>query len=183
MLTAENNEKSLLSDPLVVKTDESTPSEPNNLKAINSTTSIIKISWEPPSRMNGIFKGYFVYNGENLVEQTNDLTAIISGLQADNSYDLYVCASTSKGKGEKACLKASTCGLGDILPEKPVFGLIGRREILVRWQPPQVVNGKLTRYELNMNSKCVYSGIASEYQVTMLKPDNEYKFEVICFML
>lgn len=75
-------------------------------------------------------------------------------------------------------MRANTCSLGDILPEKPTFGMIGRREILVRWLPPQVVSGKLTRYELFMNSKCVYSGIMQEFQVVMLKPDNEYKFEV-----
>lgn len=30
-----------------------------------------------------------------------------------------------------------------------------------------------------MNGKCVYSGVALEHQVTMLKPDTDYKFEVI----
>jgi hypothetical protein len=30
-----------------------------------------------------------------------------------------------------------------------------------------------------MNGKCVYSGICQEYQVSMLKPDTEYKFEVL----
>ena len=30
-----------------------------------------------------------------------------------------------------------------------------------------------------MNGKCVYSGISLECQVGMLRPDTEYKFEVV----
>jgi hypothetical protein len=63
------------------------------------------------------------------------------------------------------------------MPEKPTFGLVGRKEILVRWSPPKVIT-KLNRYELIMNGKCIYSGISQEFQVIMLKPDTEYKFEV-----
>ena len=131
--------------------------------------------------MNGQLRGYFVYKDNTLIEQTNELSYIFSGLQPCTTYDVHVCASTSKGKGEKAIIKASTCNMGDILPERPTFGMIGRREILVRWQPPQVITGKLNRYELFLNGKCVYSGIAQEFQVGMLRPDTEYKFEVNLF--
>lgn len=91
-----------------------------------------------------------------------------------------------KGLGERASLLVQTCSLGELTPDKPVFGLVGTREILVRWQPPQVLAGKLNRYELIMNGKCVYSGVALEHQVTMLRPDTEYKFEVsrlLCFLV
>ncbi|CAF0722557.1 unnamed protein product [Brachionus calyciflorus] len=178
-LIVENNEKSELSEEILVRTEESVPSEPLNLKISGATTNMIRVTWGPPQKPNGILKSYFVYKDENLIEQTNDLSSTITGLQPDNAYDIYICASTCKGKGDKAYLRASTCGLGDVIPEKPTFGMIGRREILVRWQPPPVVSGKLTRYELLINSKCVYSGIMQEYQVIMLKPDTEYKFEVI----
>lgn len=178
-MVVEDGEKSEFSDEVIVRTDESIPSEPENLRITGATTNIIRIVWDPPKQPNGAIKSYFVYNGETLVDQTADLTTTITGLQADSSYDIYICATTSKGKGEKAYLRANTCNLGDILPEKPSFGMVGRREILVRWLPPQVISGKLTRYELFMNSKCVYSGIMQEFQVVMLKPDNEYKFEVI----
>lgn len=178
ILTVENNEKSELSDPVFVQTEESTPSEPTNLKAAGATTNLIKITWDEPEKMNGLPKGYFVFNGEKMVEQTNESMSILNGLQPDTSYDISVCASTNKGKGEKAAIKANTCSMGDITPDKPYFGLVGRREILVRWQPPQVITGKLNRYELNLNSKCIYSGVSLEFQATMLKPDTEYKFEV-----
>lgn len=159
-------------------TEESTPSEPLNLKSTGATTSVVKITWDPPERMNGQLRGYFVYKDTVLVEQTNEVSCLLSGLQPGTAYDVQVCASTLKGKGDKASVRVSTCNLGDVIPERPTFGMIGRREILVRWQPPQVITGKLNRYELFMNGKCVFSGVAQEFQVGMLKPDTEYKFEV-----
>ncbi|RNA10445.1 hypothetical protein BpHYR1_001734 [Brachionus plicatilis] len=182
-LIVENNEKSDRSKQISIQTHEALPSEPENLKATGATMNIIRVVWEPPSKPNGTLKSYFVYNGEILVEQTSELSSTITGLQPESSYEISVCASNNRGKGERAYLKASTCGLGDVLPDKPSFGMIGKREILVRWQPPPVISGKLTRYDLNISSKyekkCIYSGITTEYHVTMLRPDNEYKFEVV----
>ena len=162
-----------------MRTDESLPTVPMNLKCEGATTTLLKVIWEPPERMNGFFKGYFVYNGKALVDQTNEFMYIITGLAPGTSYEIHVCASTTVGKGEKATLRASTCDLGDTIPDKPIFGPIGRREILVKWAPPQVLAGKLNRYDLLMNGKCVYSGLALETQISLLRPDTEYKFEVV----
>lgn len=179
IVTVETREKSPVTDPVLATTDEWVPTEPLNLKVAGSTSTLLKITWDPPDKLNGLMKGYYVYNGATLVEQTYDLMSIVTGLQPSSSYEISVCASTSKGKGARASVRASTTDLGDVLPEKPYFGLIGKREILIRWQAPQVITGKLNRYELLMNGKTIYSGISCEYQVTMLKPDTEYRFEII----
>lgn len=167
-----------MSDPTIVQTEESLPDEPNNLRVVGSTTTILKIAWDPPEKIVSLIKCYNIYKDDQLIDQTSDITYMLNGLQPDSSYEISVCAIGTKGKGAKSTIRASTVSLGDTLPEKPTFGLIGKREILVRWQPPQLILGKLNRYDLNMNEKCVFSGIALEYQVTMLKPDTEYKFEV-----
>lgn len=49
----------------------------------------------------------------------------------------------------------------------------------VKWQPPDVIIGRLTRYELLCNSRSIYSGTDQEYHATMLKSDTEYTMEVI----
>jgi hypothetical protein len=167
-----------MSDPTVVQTEESLPDEPNNLRVVGSTTTILKIAWDPPEKIVSLIKYYNIYKDDQLIDQTNDITYMLTGLQPDSCYEISVCAIGTKGIGTKSTIRASTVCLGDTLPEKPTFGLIGKREILVRWLPPQLILGKLNRYDLNMNEKCVYSGIALEYQVTMLKPDTEYRFEV-----
>lgn len=143
-----------------------------------ATTTLIKIQWDPPAKMNGIFKGYHVYKNDELMDTTFDHTYILTGLTTDTKCEVQVCASTSKGKGSKATLSAATCELGDTIPDKPTFAAVGRKELTIRWQPPQVITGKLNRYELLMSGKCVYSGLADNCQVTLLKPDTEYSFVV-----
>jgi hypothetical protein len=180
--TVEDDDRSDMSDPIEGTTDESIPTEPLNLKCTGSTTSLLKIVWDAPEKMNGLLRGYFIFNGQILIDQTTDLMFILQGLSPSTSYEIHVCAATSKGKGAKAIVHATTCEIGDLSPEKPTFGSVGRREMLIKWGPPQVLTGKLNRYDLFMNGKCVYSGMALEYQITMLKPDTDYKFEVrICF--
>ena len=177
--TVENNEKSELSDPVSIQTEESVPSEPVNLKSAGATTSLIKLAWEPPLKPNGALKSYFVYCDDTFVDQTAELNFVLTGLKSSTVYEVGVCASTSAGRGPTAIVTMSTCSLGDITPERPNFPMINKREIMVKWAPPQVITGKLNRYELFMNGKCVYSGILQEYQVSMLRPDCEYRFEVV----
>jgi hypothetical protein len=40
------------------------PGAPQNLRILGSTTSQLKVGWEPPEDPNGVLKGYYVYNGE-----------------------------------------------------------------------------------------------------------------------
>ena len=42
-----------------------------------------------------------------------------------------------------------------------------------------MISGRLTRYELMCNGRCIYSGTEQEYHATMLKSDTEYTMEVI----
>ena len=68
---------------------------------------------------------------------------------------------------------------GEILPPPPTFSVIGRRELHVKWQAPEVISGRLSRYELLCNNRCIYSGTDQEYHATMLKPDREYTIIVV----
>ena len=66
------------------------------------------------------------------MDTTFDLSYILTGLQPETKCDVQVCASTSKGKGPKATLSTSSSDMGDTNPEKPTFGLVGRKELSVR---------------------------------------------------
>ena len=70
---------------------------------------------------------------------------------------------------------------GDSLPAAPTFFSIARREILVKWQPPETIHGRLNRYQLVCNGKTIYSGTDQECRATELKPDKEYSMHVIVF--
>ena len=49
----------------------------------------------------------------------------------------------------------------------------------MKWQPPEVISGRLSRYELLCNGRCIYSGTDQEYRASMLKADREYTVIVI----
>jgi hypothetical protein len=68
---------------------------------------------------------------------------------------------------------------GDFIPAPPTFSVIGRREFHIKWQPPEVICGRLSRYELLCDGRCIYSGTDQEYHATMLKPDREYTIVVV----
>ncbi|XP_060068103.1 uncharacterized protein LOC132548269 [Ylistrum balloti] len=171
-------DESPFSDLALIVTEESVPSAPQNLRVLGCTITQLKIGWDPPEHLNGVLKGYTVYQGDRVVENTTELVCIISGLQANTSYDIEVCAATAKGKGEKACLVGTTSELGAHAPSKPHVQVIGRNEIHITWDPPEVPLGRITRYDLIMNSQCIYSGTDLSFTARRLTPDTEYAITV-----
>ncbi|KAJ8300561.1 hypothetical protein KUTeg_022080 [Tegillarca granosa] len=95
--------------------------------------------------------------GDKMVEHTYEMCSIITGLQASTSYDVSVCASTTKGKGEKAVVTGTTADIGAHAPSKPMVQVLGRNEIHISWHPPEVPLGRITRYDVIMNNKVIYS--------------------------
>ena len=89
-MTIENGEKSEMSESTEEITDESVPSEPTNLRVSGFTATVVKITWDPPSEMNGIFKSYFIFKDNALIEQTTDSTFIFGGLHSGGTYELQV---------------------------------------------------------------------------------------------
>ncbi|XP_078604221.1 uncharacterized protein LOC144877980 isoform X4 [Branchiostoma floridae x Branchiostoma japonicum] len=167
------------SDPVIVRTEESIPGEPTGLRVINATTTQLKVCWSQPLRPNGVIKGYAVYQGKTQTESTQELSSIISGLQPQTTYDIHVCAITNKGKGPRSSVKGRTEDLGAHAPEKPSLTVQGRHEVFATWDLPEVLLGRLTKFELHVNGKIVYSGTDRSFKVTRLKPDTDYSVTVV----
>ncbi|KAK3087329.1 hypothetical protein FSP39_004729 [Pinctada imbricata] len=172
-------DESPFSDTVTIVTEESVPSPPQNLRVLGCTITQLKIGWDPPDQVNGALKGYYVFQGEKLIEHTSELTAIITGLTASTSYEIEVCAATVKGKGEKACVIGTTSDIGAHAPSKPHVQVLGRNELHITWDSPEVPLGRITRYDLLMNGKIIYSGTDLSYTVRRLTPDTEYSFVVL----
>ncbi|BFZ20443.1 hypothetical protein BsWGS_23482 [Bradybaena similaris] len=107
-----------------------------------------------------------------------ELTSIISGLTSNTAYDIQVCAATVKGKGLIAVCTGSTAEQGTHSPSKPQVQVLGRSEVHVSWEPPQLPQGRITRYDVSMNGKVIYSGTELSCSVHRLTPDTEYTFVV-----
>lgn len=77
-------------------------------------SSAFYLVWKPPEQPNGILTGYNVYyavvNGTSVgdlmprkqqIEDPNQLSAKLGGLQPNVNYRLYVAATTSAGESPK----------------------------------------------------------------------------------
>ncbi|CAG5115519.1 unnamed protein product, partial [Candidula unifasciata] len=171
-------EESIFSESTIVTTDEDLPEAPQNLRVLGSTATQLKFGWNPPNIVNGVLKGYYVYQAKNMVEHTMELASIISGLTSNTAYEIQVCAATVKGKGPKAVCTGITAELGTHAPSKPQVQVLGRSEVHVSWEPPQLPLGRITRYDVSMNGKIIYSGTELSCSVHRLTPDTEYCFVV-----
>ncbi|CAF0747156.1 unnamed protein product [Didymodactylos carnosus] len=173
--------ESALSEPVKFKTEDELPPPVSDLRVIRTSMTATRISWQPPvdSSKCGIIKGYHIYLDDNEIDYTHDCSVTVGNLSPNITYQISV--ATNKGKGPKITVSVTTSSAGDTSPDRPIFPVVGRREITVKWQPPEVLAGRFTRYELISNGKSVYSGTELEYHLTMLRPDTEYTMEVVVY--
>lgn len=93
-----------------ITTSEDTPSGyPQGIVAESSTTTTIQVSWEPAAlaERNGVIVKYALqYKDINSPRSPSELfitapesTVVLDGLKADTTYDIKMCAFTSKGAG------------------------------------------------------------------------------------
>uniref|UniRef100_UPI00398ECDED phosphatidylinositol phosphatase PTPRQ n=1 Tax=Pristiophorus japonicus TaxID=55135 RepID=UPI00398ECDED len=162
------------SDVTTVTVEESVPSCPLDFRVIGCTPTQLKLAWAPPAEPNGVIKCYTVYRGHTVIESTSDCSCIISGLAPSKSYGFHVCACTSKGKGAKSSLSASTADPGDHAPGKLTLNVLGRNEMFITWDMPEVPLGRLFNFELCMNGKVVYLGPDRSFTARRLTANTEY---------
>ncbi|XP_048773172.1 uncharacterized protein LOC125678626 isoform X3 [Ostrea edulis] len=172
-------DESPFSDPVTIVTEENVPTAPINLRVLGCTITQLKIGWDPPEQLNGTLKGYYIFLDDKVIDHTQELTSILTGLTANTSYQVEVCAATSRGKGEKSYVVGTTSEIGAHAPSKPHVQVLGRNELHITWEPPEVPLGRITRYDVLMNGKIIYSGTDLSYTVRRLTPDTEYSFVIV----
>ncbi|XP_029466674.1 uncharacterized protein LOC115096351 isoform X2 [Rhinatrema bivittatum] len=157
-----------------VTLEESVPSCPLDFQVLGRTTTLMKLSWAPPTEPNGIIKYYILFRGDTFLDSTSELSYIVSGLSPSTSYTFSVCACTKKGKGKKASLVAKTADTGDHTPGKLTLYVVGRSEIFITWNVPKAPLGRFFNYELCLNGKVVYLGTERSYTARRLTANTEY---------
>ncbi|KAG2455297.1 USH2A protein, partial [Polypterus senegalus] len=158
--------------------DMQLPSCPQDLRVTGCTTTQVKLSWAPPSRPSRTLRGYQVFRGEKLLEGTSELSCIVGGLAPNTLYEFWVCAISTRGRGAKAGIRARTADTGNHAPSRLTVTVLGRHEILVSWDVPEALLGKLFNYELSMNGRVVYLGTERSYKAHRLTANTEYTFTV-----
>uniref|UniRef100_A0A4W6F1S3 Receptor-type tyrosine-protein phosphatase F n=1 Tax=Lates calcarifer TaxID=8187 RepID=A0A4W6F1S3_LATCA len=159
------------SAPVRMRTKEDVPGAPPRkleVEAINSTA--IRVTWKPPlqGKQHGQIRGYQVIfsrleNGEprgqpnimdvvlpeaQVLDDSTEHEAIISGLQSETTYSVTVAAYTTKGDGARSKVKVITTT--GAVPGKPTMMISTTMEntALIQWQPPKEMVGELMGYQL-----------------------------------
>ncbi|XP_069749738.1 uncharacterized protein [Narcine bancroftii] len=164
----------LYSDVTMVTVEESVPSCPRDFRVIVCTPTQLKLAWSPPAEPNGAIKCYMVYRGDTVIKSTSEQSCIVSGLMPSRSYKFHLCACTSKRKGKRSTLTASTAKPGDHAPGRLTVSVLGRNEMFITWVMPEVPLGRLFNFELCMNGKVVYLGADRCFTARRLTANTEY---------
>ncbi|XP_041094536.1 uncharacterized protein LOC121306716 isoform X1 [Polyodon spathula] len=159
---------------LVVQKEASMPSSPRDLRVIGCTQTQVKLSWAPPADPQGPLRGYQLFRGEILLDTTAELSCIAGGLSPSSLYEFGVCALGSTGRGAMARIEVRTADPGDHAPSKLAVTVLGRHEISVTWDMPEVPLGRLFNFELCINGRVVYLGTERGYTARRLAANTEY---------
>eukprot|EP00794_Sanderia_malayensis_P020024 gene20024-21985_t len=132
----------------MITTQEAAPEMLQPITALSFPYYLI-ISWKPPLRPNGIIILYQIYiNGVTKhVNSGNQFTYNVTGLLVYTSYSVKLSACNNI-----ACISVTTSVFTGQLPPSgvhpPQLRVLGSRRIDVTWQSPDVLNGVISKYEV-----------------------------------
>jgi netrin-G3 ligand len=165
-------------DSIIGLTDQSTPEAVTSLmyNVINDTA--VSVSWNKPSRPNGIIKDYEVMAFvESEIQYVSNITNnSIIPLEPHTPYFISVAGYTIKGRGD-----VSNTSIFFTRETIPMFGpqnisasWINRTAIVIRWKPLTLVEarGFLTRYTITaqpLSTSTVRVRIGRRQEVETLK--------------
>ena len=145
--------------------------------------------WSPPSRPNGIITGYsVVYNEPNMDISKRSVrlarSYLITGLKPYTTYEVRIEACTAQGCGTGNRTASRTLEAPPTGQAPPILDAKTSSIVELKWQPPSLPNGIITRYVVYRRKGtsglqfAIYVGQALEYINTQLKSFTLYQYRV-----
>ncbi|XP_036968707.1 receptor-type tyrosine-protein phosphatase S-like isoform X21 [Acanthopagrus latus] len=173
-----------------VTTNEEVPSGyPQSITAEGATTSTIQVSWQPvllAERNGQIVKYALQYKDINSPRSPSELfitapesTVILDGLKADTTYDIKMCAFTSKGSGPYSpSVQFRTQPLDQAVFAKNFHVRAAMKtSVLLTWEIPDTYNPAQPFTILYDNGQSVeVDGKLTQKLITGLQPETQYSF-------
>ncbi|XP_078147999.1 receptor-type tyrosine-protein phosphatase delta-like [Centroberyx gerrardi] len=173
-----------------VTTNEDVPSGyPQNIIAEGATTTTIQVSWKPlllVERNGHIVKYALQYKDINSPRSPSELfitapesTVILDGLKADTTYDIKMCAFTSKGSGPYSpSVQFRTQPLDQAVFAKNFHVKAAMKtSVLLTWEIPDNYNAAQPFTILYDNGQSVeVDGKLTQKLITGLQPETQYSF-------
>ncbi|XP_056613863.1 receptor-type tyrosine-protein phosphatase S-like isoform X16 [Triplophysa dalaica] len=173
-----------------ITTSEDTPSGyPQGIVAESSTTTTIQVSWEPAAlaERNGVIVKYALqYKDINSPRSPSELfitapesTVVLDGLKADTTYDIKMCAFTSKGAGPYSpSVQFRTQPVNQAVFAKNFHVMAAMKtSVLLTWEIPDNYNPAQPFTILYDNGQSVeVDGKLTQKLITNLQPETQYSF-------
>uniref|UniRef100_A0A665XFJ8 Receptor-type tyrosine-protein phosphatase S n=1 Tax=Echeneis naucrates TaxID=173247 RepID=A0A665XFJ8_ECHNA len=172
-----------------VTTNEDIPSGyPQSITAEGATTSTIQVSWQPvllAERNGQIVKYALQYKDINSPRSPSELfitapesTVILDGLKADTTYDIKMCAFTSKGSGPYSpSVQFRTQPLDQVFAKNFHVKAAMKTSVWLTWEIPDTYNPAQPFTILYDNGQSVeVDGKLTQKLITGLQPETQYSF-------
>ncbi|XP_067256019.1 receptor-type tyrosine-protein phosphatase delta isoform X6 [Chanodichthys erythropterus] len=173
-----------------ITTSEDTPSGyPQGIIAESSTTTTMQVSWQPVAlaeRNGAIIKYALQYKDINSPRSPSELfitapesTVTLDGLKADTTYDIKMCAFTSKGPGPYSpSVQFRTQPVNQAVFAKNFHVRAAMKtSVLLTWEIPENYNPAQPFTILYDNGQSVeVDGKLTQKLITNLQPETQYSF-------
>ncbi|XP_015249161.1 PREDICTED: receptor-type tyrosine-protein phosphatase delta isoform X32 [Cyprinodon variegatus] len=172
-----------------VTTNEEVPSGyPQNIKAEGASTSTVQVSWQPvllAERNGQIVKYALQYKDINSPRSPSELfitapesTVLLDGLRADTTYDIKMCAFTSKGSGPYSpSVQFRTQPVDQVFAKNFHVRAAMKTSVLLTWEIPDTYNAAQPFTILYDNGQSVeVDGKLTQKLITGLQPETQYSF-------
>ncbi|XP_076849172.1 receptor-type tyrosine-protein phosphatase delta isoform X3 [Brachyhypopomus gauderio] len=172
-----------------ISTPEDTPSGfPQGIVAESATTNTIQVSWDPvllAEQNGGIIKYALQYKDINSPRSPSELfitapesTVVLDGLKADTTYDIKMCAFTSKGPGPYSpSIQFRTQPLDQVFAKNFHVKAAMKTSVLLTWEIPENYNPAQPFTILYDNGQSVeVDGKLTQKLITNLQPETQYSF-------
>ncbi|XP_014909596.1 receptor-type tyrosine-protein phosphatase delta-like isoform X17 [Poecilia latipinna] len=172
-----------------VVTNEEVPSGyPQNIKAEGASTSTVQVSWQPvllAERNGQIVKYALQYKDINSPRSPSELfitapesTVLLDGLRADTTYDIKMCAFTSKGSGPYSpSVQFRTQPVDQVFAKNFHVRAAMKSSVLLTWEIPDTYNPAQPFTILYDNGQSVeVDGKLTQKLITGLQPETQYSF-------
>ncbi|XP_061664055.1 receptor-type tyrosine-protein phosphatase delta isoform X7 [Syngnathoides biaculeatus] len=172
-----------------VTTNEDLPSGyPQWITADAATTSTIQVSWQElvlAERNGHIIKYALQYKDINSPRSPSELfitapesTVVLDGLKADTTYDIKMCAFTSKGSGPYSpSVQIRTQPLDQVFAKNFHVSAAMKTSVLLTWEIPDTYNAAQPFTILYDDGQSVeVDGKLTQKLITGLQPETQYSF-------
>ncbi|XP_073763871.1 receptor-type tyrosine-protein phosphatase delta isoform X27 [Danio rerio] len=172
-----------------ISTPEDTPAGyPQGIVAESSTTTTIQVSWQPVAlaeRNGAVVKYALQYKDINSPRSPSELfitapesTVTLDGLKADTTYDIKMCAFTSKGPGPYSpSVQFRTQPVNQVFAKNFHVRAAMKTSVLLTWEIPENYNPAQPFTILYDNGQSVeVDGKLTQKLIVNLQPETQYSF-------